>query len=214
MKKTTATTKVAAINPELLEAAKAEYFNAYPITDDMTERQKKYRQEMRDFYVKRIGGIVRLENGMLFIFEKPSIETSFCFGYGDYGRSDDESARIAHKNCENIRQKENFFRANMDDFLSNYSWLGYASKYKKANELGKDCYGNPVMCCKENNGMNFCFFASDTRCLQTVGLPTETDLKNLRKECERVKAAFLKRLETYWKKYQGTKLHTWTYLRD
>ena len=50
---------------------------------------------MIDYEEKNIGTIVGLDNDDLYVIEKPSIETSFCFGYGMYLRSDEDEERAA-----------------------------------------------------------------------------------------------------------------------
>lgn len=52
-------------------------------------------ERMREYYRKEFSGMCKFDDGAYIVFDKPSIETNFCFGYGMYLRSTDEEEKRA-----------------------------------------------------------------------------------------------------------------------
>lgn len=165
-------------------------------------------QKMIDFCMKEISGIVKLEDNGYYCFEKPSIRTRFCFGYGQNGIStkDDYDAAVNAKN--NITMKDAFFAANMETFNNLEKILEYPG------ELYSTCRYN-------NENVLLRSLASQEeeyrwgRIYGTIiSKLTPVDRLNIKVELTNQKKKFMKRLETYWKRYGNSKLKTWTYLVD
>ena len=161
---------------------------------------------MIDYEEKNIGTIVGLDNDDLYVIEKPSIETSFCFGYGMYLRSDEDEERAAFSMERKARTDSSYFIEenlkplnrwieNLQD--SRWTWT------KRTKYIG-ECDSHLVSIEAHHSW--------EVPPEQT--LLTETEIQNIIAGYEEVKGAFTKRLNTYLKRYGLSKLNTWTYLRD
>ena len=176
------------IEANLLKDIREEYERIFTRKDDI------------DYYMKQIGGAVRLDDGNWIVFEKPSIETSFCFGHGLNGISTEDDYKRAESNCEAVKEKDNFIRYNLDDFCNRHFFdTGlYTLPHYSKSEKFRDIITNRMF-----------HFANE------MPKPvSENDTKKIRDELNRMKEEFRKRLETYWKRFGNTKLKTWTYLVD
>jgi hypothetical protein len=163
--------------------------------------------KMIDFCVKRTTGVVQLSDGGYFCFERPSIETHFCFGYGQNGISTEEDYSDAEAARRNASTKEYFFKENMRvfdffDFLLSYEGKVYSMQSYKGESLLRNLKTD------EEERMYGKMFGT------VVSVLTQEDLKALEAELENQKKKFGKRLETYWKRYGASKFKTWTYLVD
>lgn len=161
---------------------------------------------MIDYEEKQIGTIVELDNDDLYVIEKPRIETSFCFGYGMYLRSDEDEERAAFSMEKKARTDSSYFIEEnlkplnrwIEDLQSNKWGWGKQTRY-----IG-EC--NPHLVSIE------AFHSWENRPDLTV--LTDDEIKRIVAGYEEVKAQFTKRLNTYLKRYGLSKLNTWTYLRD
>jgi hypothetical protein len=167
----------------------------------------KNDQKMIDYCVKKITGIVQLEDGGYFCFEKPSIETHFCFGYGQNGIStdDDYNDAVAAKNSAST--KEYFFQENLKKFQYIEDMINYDGKV----------YSMEMYCTKTNlRGLKT--DDEERRFGKMFGTViseiTPVDRLNIKRELTNQKKKFEKRLETYWKRFGSSKFKTWTYLVD
>ena len=186
--------------------------------EEMELEQEYIRRELAtgfsgDCWVKyfkgKIGALVRLENGQIVNIEKPSIETSFC--YGESGYDADEAFDAA----ERARTSEDHFRwANLRglkediDILERLPGEGYFVRtcvtlgYDK--EAGKD------------TGLNTVAFSAhwDRWHNKPTEEVSEEDRERILEGYRKVYAAFEKRINTYLKKYGLSKVRAWTYWRD
>ena len=142
---------------------------------------------------------VILDNGMIYIFKKPTIEKDFCFGFyngDDYNEAQDmaEYAKNdggAYFIRKNLEQFDNF-----EDCLKDmgegriFATLSY---YAKSNicDITDYLYGHEKQ--------------------YTL---TKEDIENLIEVNKSEKIKFEKRLNTYLKKYGTSKLRTWTYWKE
>lgn len=164
-------------------------------------------EKMIDFCVKRTAGIVQLSDGGYFFFEKPTIATHFCFGYGQNGISTEEDYDDAEAARRNASTKEFFFKENMRIFDYFDFLLSYEGKvYSLAAYNGKSLLRN--LKTDEEERMYGKMFGT------VVSVITQEDRETLKAELENQKKKFEKRLETYWKRYGASKFKTWTYLVD
>lgn len=186
-----------------------------------------YMEEMRTYWKNDAGmmkhfrtttaAVVELENGDLIPIDKPRIETKFCFGYGLYGRSTEEE----YNDAENMRQhaetsQEYFIKENLkgieetikelkDDSFEVYTALAYIGQ---AEGTKTKSYHITRLC--NNPEYNPAWWAN----YKELTKMTTADRERLIKAYEEVKQDFIKRLNTYLKRYGLSKLDTWTYLVD
>ena len=163
---------------------------------------------MIDYKIKKTTHYVRFENGMIYAFEKPNIKTEFYFGYGQNGVTAEGEEEEAEARCDAIKEKENFFKANLRHF-------------KEFDDLFEHNVGENIYAHSENDSLfTFLFNEYDANYgwyshqKPTAYVLTEKDKKHLRKAIEIGKMLFTKRLETYWKRFGSSKLHASTYLID
>jgi hypothetical protein len=182
-----------------------------------TEQTKRWHnQEMIDYCVNDCEYVVPLENGGILEINKPRIETRFCFGYGYCGMSTEEEEKNASDAARDAKEHSDYFlsenldRSNIDRDL----------KLLKEGRL--EAYETPrvaVMKKDPNSNIWYYFFKSeydishDDDAKDIVHL-TDKDKFELQRGLETVRNSFLKRLNTYLKKYGTSKLRTWTYLSD
>ena len=164
-------------------------------------------EEMIQYNLKKTSGIVELKNGSLFLFEKPEIKTRFCFGYGQNGISTDEEFENASNMSIEARKKNNFVRANLEIF-DYYENLLEKDELYAVNRYGdKETKLKKIFCGDYIREYPF----EKSKCQFQL---SKEDVDILKKELQEQKKKFVKRLETYWKKFGSSKLQTWTYLVD
>lgn len=173
--------------------------------------------KMQDYCIKKAAYIVELTNGDIIELEKPTIETSFCFGHGLYGVSTEEEETAAYNMMRHAETSTDYFITEnlkginaqietlKDSTLKVYTFLHYTGQ-DEASRL-KD-YSAARFC--ETPEYNPGFWAN-YRQLTEIG---PEDRERIIKGLEAVKAQFVKRLNTYLKKYGLTKINAWTYLVD
>src|SRR5574344_1096687 len=186
----------------------------------MTEEQKILHERRRDerkgsslpdYYVNGCEYVVPLENGGILEIQKPRIQTRFCFGYGFCGQSTAEEEQAASDAAVNAQRysdyflKENLNRSNIDRDL----------KLLKEGRL--ETYETPrsAVMKKDPDCNVWCYFfkseydiSHDDDAKDIVHL-TDKDKFELQRGLETVRNSFLKRLNTYLKKYGTSKLRTW-----
>lgn len=191
---------------------------------------------MIDYYNKECSYILTLSDGSHVIFKKPRIETSFCFGYGQYGISTDEEQKSATEMADYARENQNYFlEENLRQFnhkidilkayickLTNYDqWVDQYLRSGTNYDLSN------YEICAYKHASKFDYFKISSihiynadSIYNKIDNENETvitnidDLKNILSVYEYEKAKFEKRLNTYLKKYGLSKLKTWSYLVD
>lgn len=189
-------------------------FNAY-----MEEMKTYWKNDagMMKHFKTTTAAVVELENGDLIPIDKPRIETRFCFGYGLYGVSTDEEYRDAEDMrqhaetsqdyfiMENLKGIEETIKELKDDSFEVYTALAYIGQAEgtktKSYHLTRIC---------NNPEYNPTWWAN----YKELAKMTTADRERLIKAYEEVKQAFIKRLNTYLKRYGLSKIDTWTYLVD
>ena len=162
---------------------------------------------MIDFCTKKVDEIVELENGFIYVIEKPSIETSFCFGHGQFGISTDEEEQFASEKARQAKQFDAFKESNLKSAFGRYDRdLKYGKYFIFQYDKGQFI----VTIIRSNDSLVDRFIESN----KVVGELTENDKKAISEAFERSKKRFEKRLNTYWKRYGASKLKVWTYLVD
>ena len=161
---------------------------------------------MIDYEEKQIGTVVALDNDDLYVIDKPTIETSFCFGYGMYLRSDEDDEQRAFDMARHAGTDPSYFiNANLEPLnkwitdLQDDRWV-WTKHIKYTGQTDPHLVGISA------------FHPWDVKPDDIV--LTENEIEQLVKGYEEVKVAFTKRLNTYVKRYGTSKLKVWTYLRD
>lgn len=154
-----------------------------------------YGESMRSYFEKNTLYAEKTSAGVI-DFDKPSVRTRLCYGYG-YGRDYED----AQKSAEAVRNDYDFFLS------ENIQYSGYEKALKTIKErpdtvyLRKTYNGNYVSL------VYGCYGSPEKDYVK----PTENDLEiikfGLKAQLENLK----KRCATYWKRYGGSKLDTWTY---
>ena len=186
-----------------------------------------YLEEMADYWKNDAGMmkhfktttalVVELANGDLIPIDKPTIETRFCFGYGLYGVSTDEE----YKDAENMRRhaetnQDYFIKENLKgineiiEALKNNDLEVYTALHYIGQKPGTKTKDYQITKVWENPENNPAWWANYKELEKMTG----TDRQKLIAGYEEVKQAFIKRLNTYLKRYGLSKLDTWTYLVD
>lgn len=185
-------------------------------SDLMEEYLNEYRKvwskdsKMIDYLRKQVSKIIRLSNGGLLCFEKPRIETSFCFGYDYDSTGADNMAHHAKTN------EDYFLNENLSEIDTNISKIEDANYYLC---LYRKSYGS-----KGENKLNiFDFYiynhsqyiraCEDERLLE-LQRANEEDKKMILETFKSERVKFEKRLKTYLKKYGLSKIKSWSYWRD
>lgn len=173
-------------------------------------------------YVKDYSAAVKLSTGVIVTFEKPKIETRFCFGYSDFGQgyTDEEATRLA----KDANTKEYFISENLRDFNDNIKCLDEMEAQIKAGFKTPD-YVAAIWKNSYVNTASLKVFDREWRFEEAAkrypGEVFPLCVGELSDDYKRVKATYLKerdkfaaRLEAYWKRYGASKLKTWTYWAD
>lgn len=188
---------------------------AVKLSEDQKILRSRYMEIIREYWKtprmveyeeKSIGTIVDLDNDDLYVIEKPRIETSFCFGYGMYLRSDEEEERAAFSMEHKARTDSSYFITENLKPLNRWIDDLQDSKWGWGKRIKYNGQTNPHLVSIE------AYHSWEERPDLTV--LTDDEIKRLVAGYEEVKAQFTKRLNTYLKRYGLSKLNTWTYLRD
>lgn len=187
-----------------------------------TEELKKAweSERMVKYCAGEVGYIVE-HNGRLYGIDKPRIETSFCFGYGYCGITDPDEERNAEKLAHKAQTSKDYF---IDENLRDINNRIKILKSIREDTSLKWCEGShPVYMLvtgEKYNGQTDDCRLSYFSTLNAFDFPEENlcwDVELIDKIIagyEQVKADFIKRLNTYLKRYGLTKVNSWTYLSD
>lgn len=177
----------------------------------MAHGLKERFESWQKYFEKDVARVVQLENGDLYAIDKPSIETSFCYGY--HGWEDSDGARRMANRTESdggeIFKAENLarFDANItslkDDRMLKYIRVKYngSPENTKIKELAY--YYNYERERAELDAKRDGRYELSDADRQTIITAYETERKE-----------FEKRLDAYLKRYGTSKLKTWTYWED
>ena len=171
----------------------------------------KNDNKMIDYCIKKTSRMIEID-GLIFTTEKPQIETRFCFGY-DCSRVDTESYDNANKMVdfantheeyfikENLKEIDNKIKDLQDDniikyYLTKGAYLGQSQK-------------NPL------RNMQFAYHSHYNEIYGEEKKEATKEMINAYIEMLQAdRIDFIKRLNTYLKRYGLSKLKTWSYWRD
>lgn len=148
-------------------------------------------------------------------FDKPIIQTRFCFGYGQYGISTDDDFDRACEEKRNMEtNKQTFIDANLKGLNKSIEDIETFIKEK--------CFANrynKIFICKNNyNHLAYLAWSWDYDNIRNkddiIKEATKEDLLLIIEVYKQQIENLKKRLNTYLKRYGLSKLTTWTYLVD
>lgn len=166
--------------------------------------EQRFGKPSADYERATISNVIRMTNGELIAFEKPVIETNFCFGYGAQGCTYDQANAFGKR----AQESEAYFMSrNLEDI--NRKIADIAEWVDIMGEL----YYEPIYECP-----NIVRYHIDPELYEwqkdKVYLAPEADKKILLAALRNEKAKFQKRLQAYYKRYGSKAIKTWTYWRD
>lgn len=168
-----------------------------------------WNDKMVQWELKEFSNAVQFEDGKYLVFNKPSIETHFCFGYGYCGVSTEEDYQGAASAEKHARTNEEYFidenlkNLNIlkNTFLDSSNIIEIAPKYYRQ---GENC-----------NLVSYRVRSAWDTCKEsTIRELTAVERIAVVQVIDEEIAKFTKRLNSYLKRYGLSKLHTWTYLVD
>lgn len=186
------------------------------------ELKKEWDDAKMVEYCKKNTALVVEHGGMLYPIERPSIETSFWYGYGWNGRSSEEEEAWASASVETaLTSEEHFIEHNLEDLNRTIAKLNEA-----LDGLGKNWVPGDHPRFMVVTGRSYAGDDGSTRICYATVVDTFRPLGNaepcfdktlVRKMIagyEEVREGFVKRLRTYLKRYGLSKISVNTYLRD
>ena len=163
-------------------------------------------KRMNDYILKSTSEVVKTSLGYLIAFDKPDIKTSFCFGHGQNGITTSEETNIACDMADYARTNEQYF---IEENLK-----GINEQIKELKEASK-VYIIPykrIPNCGYYRTQEYYDYWNKT---EIDGIEaTKEDIELLLNTLQSEKEKFIKRLNTYLKRYGLSKIHSWTYLVD
>lgn len=172
------------------------------------EYHKIYENDTRmiNYCVGKTSNAVILHNGCIFTFDKPSIQTSFCYGYDN----DEESFDIANNNAEETTKHYYIFlNKNMEQFKNIENTLKENVIKAEYSYQGRINLSSSIYSEYELNR----FYLSQSQRNNFFKLTSE-DIQLIKDMVAIEKRKFEKRLTTYLNKYGTSKLKVWSYWRD
>lgn len=176
--------------------------------------------KMIDYCSKQAAILFTDDNGGIYEIKKPTIETSFCFGAGLNGLATDEELNSAYKAEDYASTHESYFiHENLREINRWISDLQEIRAEVAAGHSGRYAivtgphYSSQTEDCKLMSfGIvdKFCYSISE----KSTICEDVTFIDRIISAYEQVKTDFIKRLNTYLKRYGLTKIKTWTYISD
>ena len=175
-------------------------------------------ERMIKYCLSCLSNELELENGLILNFEKPRIQTHFCYGYS-LSNIDTESYDNANQNVENARK-------DIINFINeNIAYSGLQDLYNKLKKAGtvyySDCNNYGIVSVRSLYDQNDeCYFRyhygenSDHYKTYITGTLSQSDVQKIIAKVAEELQKFVKRLNTYLKRYGLSKVHSWSYWRD
>ena len=198
---------VTATTPERPQTDTAELVGEY-----RGELVKLWRTDtsMIDFSIKKISSIRKLSNGGLITWEKPQINTSFCFGY--MGQSDYEDAQ---QMAQNAKKDEDYSLSEhlgiLDLTLKTIKSPRNENKenklyiYKEYPRDSVNLWGFTVLSFSEF------IYQKERKLYNEIQEASDEDIRTILAAEKEERAKFEKRLKTYLKRYGLSKVKPWSY---
>lgn len=180
----------------------------------------KNDEHMQEYARKECAYVVELSSGNIIDIDKPRIETNFCFGMGMYATYTDEEFERAEELADNARKNVDYFISeNMKQITEKIDCLKEALENKREVYTFVHYSGQPenselvaYNCVRICDNPEFAPYRWGN--LQAVRKLSNDDIQIIIDGLEEVAKKFMKRLNTYLKRYGLEKLNVWTYCRD
>ena len=180
----------------------------------------KNDEHMQEYARKECEYVVELSNGNIIDIEKPRIEKNFCFGMGMYATYTQEEFEAAEELADNARKNVDYFISeNMKQITDKIYYLKEALESKREVYTFVHYSGQPAdselvtyNCVRICDNPEYAPFRWTN--LQAVKKLSSEDIQAIIDGLEEVANKFMKRLNTYLKRYGLEKLNVWTYCRD
>ena len=203
------------------DAEKAKPNDNELLDEYMQEIKRVWDGGMLDYFRKKFSYGIRLTNGGILFFEKPKIETSFCFGYS-LSQHDSESFDNANKMAEYASKSEEYFlNENLKYFDTAIEQIetGKFDNFRRANiSIHRAVYGDTPLNIWEYNICDDWSYERNKEDGERYGaeyqIVNDTDKAAILAAVKHERAKFEKRLNSYLKRYGTSKLVTWSYWRD
>ncbi len=154
-------------------------------------------------------------------FEKPSIQTRFCFGYGQNGITTEDDIDRAYGQQHNMEtNQQTFIDANLEDLNKSVEDIKtFINRFFDKKETCFSSRYNKIFLCKNSyNHLAYLAWSWDYDNIRDKDMiireATKEDLLLIIEVYKQQIENFKKRLNTYLKRYGLSKLTTWTYLVD
>lgn len=172
---------------------------------------------VQDKYANKVLGYIKFVDGSYYPIEKQGIRTHLCYGYG-YGISYEDAGELA----EAARTEYDFFES--EQLREVNRWIKSITRAIDTTKMIEESYRDHKCCCFGHDDLIWmrkgcyrgeliadrCFDnnleAKDALCL--------ADLESLLEGYKALAEYIKKRAKAYWKRFGGSKLHTWTYDRN
>lgn len=165
---------------------------------------------MYNWHVGHLSNECMLDCGKIVTFDKPNIETSFCFGESDCGQG--LELKEAEDMAEHARTSTEYFIEKNLAELKEYrdTLTGDEALYWLESYTGRD-----IVNIHTRRAINrwYCSSPNYDEIINNQEL-TANDRKKLLTVIDQEIAKFTKRLNTYLKRYGLSKIHSWTYWID
>lgn len=187
---------------EAIEEAKAEYVKVW-----------KNDERMIKFCQNEISNAVKLSDGRVVVVKKQKLETSFCFGYSDFGQGFDSDE--ANKAAHHAQTSEKYFRdQNLAYFKDTINMLkGKKEKsWDRDAYLSQSCYSDNPINIHKVIGLHYCDYVEQRHGRYTE--MSDADKKLVIAMYEEEMDKMSKRIDSYLKRYGLSKLNVWTYWAD
>lgn len=176
--------------------------------NEVNEKLWADSKRMQDYVKKECSDVFKTSGGHYIVFEKPSIKKDFCFGHGQNGISTQEEVEIACDNAQYARTNESYF---LEENLGQFNeWMEMLEGQEKLYLVPQHYKPTKVACIRSE----YYFQRYEWEKEKIFEELSQCDIEGLKKMVLNEKEKFVKRLNTYLKRYGLSKIHSWTYLVD
>ena len=176
--------------------------------NEVNEKLWNNDKKMQDYIKKECSDVYKTSGGQLILFEKPRIKKDFCFGHGQNGISTDEETNAAFESAQYARTNEGYFlKENLEWFDE---WMEMLNGHETLYLVPQHYKPTRVACIRSE----YYFRRYEWERDKIIEELSAYDIEELKKVVLSEKEKFVKRLNTYLKRYGLSKIHSWTYLVD
>lgn len=185
------------------------------------DREKDARQwEYWWKYFLKAYFYVELDDGAVINIDIPSIQTRFCCGEDDRGQGGEGPGTMAYasKVLAAKKTERGFKAANLGKFDRRMVHMFGRKAWRLVRNGGRGAEtwrGDFVPCLMRGGLTDGSVYLGNAANVghyeEIVRMFTDKDMKRMRRGYMVVRERYRKRLNTYWKRFGASKIHTWTY---